>query len=107
MGGFSRFRDREDKGMFPDSGKVSVGNREVEEGGEIGDSKGAKVFKVKVSEAVRTKRRGAFGRRDCLGHRRLRERHVGMVQFPRADFANDDAGAAGLTAGERGDVLFI
>ena len=60
MGRFTWFKDGKDKGMFPDSGKVSVGNRKVEEGGKIGDSKGAKVFEVEVSEAVRTKRRGAL-----------------------------------------------
>ena len=40
MGRFTRFKDREDVGTFPDSGYTSGADRVVEESGEIGDTFG-------------------------------------------------------------------
>ena len=51
--GFARFRNREDKGVFPDSGKVSRVEGKVEEGGEEGEGFGTKVFEVKIRQVVR------------------------------------------------------
>ena len=38
MGGFARFGDWNNVCFLPDSGEFGVGDREVEEGGEVGNS---------------------------------------------------------------------
>ena len=52
-GGFVMFRDSDDEGLFPDRGKVSVKNKEVKEGGEVGDGTTAKVFQMDHGNAIR------------------------------------------------------
>ena len=87
--GFSRFGDWEDKGMFPDGGEVRMGKGEVEKVGKEGDSFGTKLLQVEVSEAVRTKGRGALGRRNCARHHVVRKGREGVVDPQLVEFPDD------------------
>ena len=69
LGGFSRFKDREDEGLLPDGREIGRGKGEVEEVSEEGETKGAKMFKVEVGEGVRAYGRGVLKGSDDRGDR--------------------------------------
>ena len=69
LGGFARFKDREDEGLLPDGREIGRGKGEVEEVSEKGETKGAKMFKVEVGEGVRAYGRGILEGSDDRGDR--------------------------------------
>ena len=62
----TRFRDREDKGVFPDSGDISRVKGEIEEGSEEGKGLGTEVFKMKVAKVIGAKGGGVFKEFDSV-----------------------------------------
>ena len=52
VGGFSGFGDGDDGGALPDGRELGVGNREVEEGGEVGESAGTEMLEVEHRDTI-------------------------------------------------------
>ena len=92
--GFGRFvglEDGEDDGAFPDGREVGVGDGEIEEGGEVGDTFGAEVFEVKGGETVRADGGRVFRSTDGVGGGSVGEGSVGGVERELMDLAVDAA----------------
>ena len=81
MGGFVGFENREDKGMFPDSGQVGMVKGKIIEGREEKETFRANIFKMKRGEVIRTKGRRVFGGANGIGSVIDRERGEIRRQF--------------------------
>ena len=107
MGRFVRFEDREDKGVFPNSGEVSVVKGKVEEGGEEEETVGAKVFEMEVREVVGTESGGVFREFDGVGGVGDGERGVIGDEFEFVDGAIDAASEGALFVRRGRGILFV
>ena len=65
--GLIGFKDREDKGMFPDSGEVSMVEGEVKKRSKEEKTLGTEVFQMKVRKAIGTKSRRVFRKTNSVG----------------------------------------
>ena len=92
VGGLIGFKDGENEGRFPDSGKGRMGGGKVEEGGEVGEGKGAEVFEMDTGEAVGANSRRRLGSSDGLSSGGDGEGGEVVVEGSFVDGAVDEAG---------------
>ena len=93
--------------MFPDSGKVTGVEREVEKGSEVGKGFGTKVFEVEVGKVIGAKGRRVFGGLDGVGGLGRGNGGEGGVEGKLMDLAIDLTGKGVLFVGNGGRVLFV